>query len=335
MDTLKSGRKRTMSGFTLIELLVVVAIIALLIAILLPSLGKARENARTAVCATHMRQIAIGNLLYIDQNNQTMITVGISTSVPFPGGQIPHEQFWATDLAAQGYLPSKNNISPAGTTPIPSLSSVFACPDGLLQENPVSPSSGGAQYTGGFPRSDYNRYYLRQTATTPASGDFTVFTWYALNGHNISTQSNLKSPGGAGSGQGGSCPFVQWNKSGSSGETPWAPGGYARRLQMITAQSRMVLLVEASAVSWDANGNIPPSSPDQLPPTTGHPQRLSGRHGDAVNTYDGYTNFAFFDGHVGKYSTAPYSNTQWAYEIAHNGTIASPVQDTLFYIQQQ
>ncbi len=85
MITPKSGRTRFLSGFTLIELLVVVAIIAILVAILLPSLGKARENARVAVCGTHMRQIAAGNLMYIDQNNSTMITVAInSTGITAP-----------------------------------------------------------------------------------------------------------------------------------------------------------------------------------------------------------------------------------------------------------
>ena len=55
-------------GFTLIELLVVVAIIALLIAILVPALGKARYQARLAVCASHLRQIGTGIHLYANTN---------------------------------------------------------------------------------------------------------------------------------------------------------------------------------------------------------------------------------------------------------------------------
>ncbi|MGB9624797.1 MAG: prepilin-type N-terminal cleavage/methylation domain-containing protein [Phycisphaerae bacterium] len=58
-------------GFTLIELLVVVAIIAMLVAILLPSLSRARENARGMVCGHHVRQLLVaGNMMLMETNQE-------------------------------------------------------------------------------------------------------------------------------------------------------------------------------------------------------------------------------------------------------------------------
>ena len=73
-------------GFTLIELLVVIAIIALLLAILLPSLGMAKDHARKIGCATNLRTLGLAVIFYGNDNNDS--TPSATTTWPRYGSKI-------------------------------------------------------------------------------------------------------------------------------------------------------------------------------------------------------------------------------------------------------
>jgi prepilin-type N-terminal cleavage/methylation domain-containing protein/prepilin-type processing-associated H-X9-DG protein len=96
------------NGFTLIELLVVIAIIAVLAAILFPVFAKVREKARQISCSSNEKQIGLGVLQYIEDNDE----------VYPPGGEV-NATTWASNYATwcSEVLPYIKNTN------------VFLCPD--------------------------------------------------------------------------------------------------------------------------------------------------------------------------------------------------------------
>jgi prepilin-type N-terminal cleavage/methylation domain-containing protein len=150
-----SGHRSRSRAFTLIELLVVVAIVALLVSILLPTLSTARAQARRAVCASNLRQLALAAHMY-----------GTEARGPLPpcGWWNPQRDaitYWWGQVTADHV---DHKVSPLYRYLRSALQedSVYECPDqpwGTYKPQPLNLDN---QVTSTY---GYNGYYLTPAAT--------------------------------------------------------------------------------------------------------------------------------------------------------------------------
>jgi prepilin-type N-terminal cleavage/methylation domain-containing protein/prepilin-type processing-associated H-X9-DG protein len=127
------GRK----AFTLIELLVVIAIIAILMAILMPTLKRAREQGQRAACLSNVKQLALAWILYADENDDRVVSSEAGGNFKSQFGDPWVGLTWASDWASGGQLPEADQVKGIQSGllwPYVKQLGLFKCPSGFRGE---------------------------------------------------------------------------------------------------------------------------------------------------------------------------------------------------------
>jgi type II secretory pathway pseudopilin PulG len=300
--------------------LVVIGIIAVLIGILLPALAKARRSAATVQCGSNMRQISMAMLMYINASKGVLPPSG----VPVVPTIYPLGWWWPNELVRGKYInaPSVYDRPNANVNNKRfNSSNVFRCPEGINEDDTST------SFTQDFPTDAGNNAYTILNDAQCAQDGLGIPSWYQLNtrvGNNGQTANPLGDmalPGGK-----RAAPFVWFNSGTTANPSILQHPGLQRKISLVRRSAELIMLVEA------ANPNFYDQASSTRYPGL-YMRRLGARHGrKSANGANAYTQFAFFDGHVGHFPTADYNvgpagNEQWPADKFTNTTI--------FWVQRQ
>jgi prepilin-type N-terminal cleavage/methylation domain-containing protein/prepilin-type processing-associated H-X9-DG protein len=268
-------------AFTLIELLVVISIIALLIAILLPALGKARETGRLAQCLSNVRQNSVGMYSYATDNKGNLL--------PF-NNMSGTKQVWNVMLF--DYV-GGNEWQAGGRTYVDSQ--VYLCPE--------APAEGDLAASG-WVVNDPDRAWVFSTLTHTRGS-------YAMNGYLYTRNGDQKNPGGLGAPVGvgggavspgnmyfdeGGWPDVLANAKDASDRPAFADGRWIDLWPLETDWNRAPDPNEYGKFGKQAN-------------QWGYPYGMMGR---ALTNHHGQnTNVGFLDGHAETIQQVELYDLKW------------------------
>ena len=164
----RASERRLGSGFTLIELLVVIAIIAILASILFPVFAKARERARSASCASNLKQLGLALMQYTQDNDELFLPDQTNAKRAFPTTLFPYTKS------------DQISICPSGTKNVATTTTPLERKDALWQTPPVWPIVARGHY-GINSELTFDPASLADITTPDKTAEFFDCSWYDAN----------------------------------------------------------------------------------------------------------------------------------------------------------